>query len=130
MAREAYNQSMQRHGGAIVNITSIAGHRGFAEHLCYAASKAGLEGASRVMAKEFGPHGIRVNCVAPTITLTELAAEAWSDPVKAQPMMVRHPMERFAEADEVAETIAMMLSDDAKMMTGAVVPVDGGFLAV
>ncbi len=117
-------------GGAIVNITSIAGHRGFTEHLCYAASKAGLEGASRVMAKEFGPHGIRVNCVAPTITLTELAAEAWSDPVKAQPMMVRHPMERFAEADEVAETIAMMLSDDAKMMTGAVVPVDGGFLAV
>lgn len=117
-------------GGAIVNITSIAGHRGFAEHLCYAASKAGLEGASRVMAKEFGPHGIRVNCVAPTITLTELAAEAWSDPVKSQPMMVRHPMARFAEADEVAETIAMMLSDDAKMMTGAVVPVDGGFLAV
>jgi NAD(P)-dependent dehydrogenase (short-subunit alcohol dehydrogenase family) len=117
-------------GGAIVNITSIAGHRGFTEHLCYAASKAGLEGASRVMAKEFGPHGIRVNCVAPTITLTELAAEAWSDPEKAQPMMVRHPMERFAEADEVAETIAMMLSDDAKMMTGAVVPVDGGFLAV
>ncbi|MCA0963015.1 SDR family oxidoreductase [Salipiger bermudensis] len=117
-------------GGAIVNITSIAGHRGFAEHLCYAASKAGLEGASRVMAKEFGPHGIRVNCVAPTITLTELAAEAWSDPAKSQPMMVRHPMERFAEADEVAETIAMLLSDDAKMTTGAVLPVDGGFLAV
>lgn len=116
--------------GAIVNITSIAGHRGFNEHLCYAASKAGLEGASRVMAKEFGPHNIRVNAVAPTITLTELAAEAWSDPEKSQPMMVRHPMNRFAEAEDVAATIAMMLSDDAGMMTGAVVPVDGGFLAV
>ena len=117
-------------GGAIVNISSIAGHRGFTEHLCYAASKAGLEGASRVLAKEFGPHGIRVNCVAPTITLTELAAGTWSDPVKSQPMMVRHPMERFAEADEVAESIAMLLSTDAKMITGAVVPIDGGFLAV
>ncbi|TQS73624.1 SDR family oxidoreductase [Rhodobacteraceae bacterium] len=116
--------------GAIVNITSIAGHRGFNEHLCYAASKAGLEGASRVMAKEFGPHNIRVNAVAPTITLTELAAEAWSDPAKSQPMMVRHPMNRFAEAEDVAATIAMMLSEDAGMMTGAVVPVDGGFLAV
>lgn len=117
-------------GGAVVNITSIAGHRGFEAHLNYAASKAGLEGASRVMAKEWGPHGIRVNCVAPTITLTELAAEAWSDPVKSQPMMVRHPVGRFAEAEEVARAIAMLLSDDSAMVSGAVLPVDGGFLAV
>lgn len=117
-------------GGAIVNITSIAGHRGFQDHLCYAASKAGLEGASRVMAKELGPHGIRVNCVAPTITLTELAAEAWSDPQKSQPMMVRHPLNRFAEADEVATAIALLLSPDSAMISGAVLPVDGGFLSV
>ena len=117
-------------GGAIVNITSIAGHRGFSEHLCYAASKAGLEGATRVMAKELGPHNIRVNAVAPTITLTELAVEAWSDPVKSEPMMVRHPLGRFAEADHIAASIAMLLSDDSDMVTGAVLPIDGGFLAV
>ncbi|AQZ51239.1 SDR family oxidoreductase [Martelella mediterranea] len=117
-------------GGAIVNITSIAGHRGFSEHLCYAASKAGLEGATRVMAKELGPHNIRVNAVAPTITLTELAVEAWSDPAKSEPMMVRHPLGRFAEADHVAASIAMLLSDDCAMVTGAVLPIDGGFLAV
>lgn len=117
-------------GGAIVNITSIAGHRGFAEHLCYAASKAGLEGATRVLAKEFGPHGIRVNAVAPTITLTELAMAAWSDPVKSQPMMVRHPVGRFAEVDDVARTIATVLSSDMAMVNGAVLSVDGGFLAV
>jgi NAD(P)-dependent dehydrogenase (short-subunit alcohol dehydrogenase family) len=117
-------------GGAIVNITSIAGHRGFQDHLAYAASKAGLEGATRVLAKELGPHGIRVNAVAPTITLTELALEAWSDPVKSAPMMVRHPMNRFAEATEVAASIAMLLSDDSLMISGAVLPIDGGFLAV
>lgn len=117
-------------GGAIVNITSIAGHRGFTEHLCYAASKAGLEGATRVFAKEFGPHGIRVNAVAPTITLTELAMAAWSDPVKSQPMMVRHPVGRFAEVDDVARTIAVLLSSDTAMVNGAVLSVDGGFLAV
>lgn len=117
-------------GGAILNVTSIAGHRGFPEHLCYAASKAGLEGATRVMARELGPHGIRVNAVAPTITLTELAAKAWSDPARSEPMMVRHPIGRFAQAEEVATTIAMLLSDDSAMVTGAILPVDGGFLSV
>jgi NAD(P)-dependent dehydrogenase (short-subunit alcohol dehydrogenase family) len=117
-------------GGAIVNVTSIAGHRGFDNHLCYAASKAGLEGASRVLAKELGPHGIRVNCVAPTITLTELAAVAWSDPARSTPMMVRHPLNRFAVVEEVAHAIALLLSDESRMVSGTVLPVDGGFLAV
>ncbi|WP_341364338.1 SDR family oxidoreductase [Thalassospira sp. SN3W] len=117
-------------GGAIVNVTSIAGHRGFEEHMCYAASKAGLEGATRVMAKELGPCGIRVNAIAPTITMTELAATTWSDPAKADPMMVRHPQGRFAEVDDVARSIIMLLSGDASFVSGAVLPVDGGFLAV
>ncbi|SDJ15996.1 SDR family oxidoreductase [Aliiruegeria lutimaris] len=117
-------------GGAIVNISSIAGHRGFAEHVAYAASKAGLEGATRVMAKELGQHGIRVVALAPTITMTELAADAWSDPVKSEPMMVRHPVQRFAEPEDVARAVAMLLSDDAGMVTGSVLAVDGGFLAV
>ena len=117
-------------GGAIVNVTSIAGHRGFSDHVCYAASKAGLEGATRVMARELGPHGIRVAAVAPTVTMTELAAEAWSDPAKSAPMMARHPLGRFAEAEDVARSIALLLSEDAAMVTGAVLAVDGGFLAI
>lgn len=117
-------------GGVIVNVSSIAGHRGFDQHLCYAASKAGLEGATRVMARELGPHGIRAVAIAPTVTLTELAVAAWSAPAKKDPMMVRHPIGRFAEPEEVARSIALMLSDDAAMVTGAVLAVDGGFLAV
>lgn len=117
-------------GGAVVNVTSIAGHRGFEEHLCYAASKAGLEGATRVMARELGPHGIRVTALAPTVTMTELAAAAWSDPGTSGPMMARHPAGRFAQAEDVARAITLLLSDDAAMITGAMLPVDGGFLAV
>lgn len=116
--------------GTIINVTSIAGHRGFVDHVAYAASKAGLEGATRVMAKELGAYGIRVNAVAPTVTMTELAAKAWSDPAKRDPMLVRHPMKRFAEVDDVARSIAMLVSDDAPMISGAVLPVDGGFLSV
>ncbi|WP_116082393.1 SDR family oxidoreductase [Tropicimonas sp. IMCC34011] len=117
-------------GGTIVNVTSIAGHRGFQDHLCYAASKAGLEGATRVMARELGPHGIRAVAIAPTVTMTELAKGAWSDPAKRDPMMVRHPVGRFAEAEDVARAIALLLSDDAVMVTGSVLSVDGGFLAI
>lgn len=117
-------------GGAIVNVTSIAAHRGFMRHCCYSASKAGLEGATRVMARELGPHGIRVNALAPTITMTDLASRAWSDPVKAEPMLARHPMGRFADIDDVAEAIALLLDDRANMISGAVLPVDGGFLSV
>ena len=116
--------------GSILNVTSIAGHRGFKEHLCYAASKAGLEGATRVMAAELGEYGIRVNAVAPTITMTDLAARAWSYPAKSEPMMVRHPIGRFAEVEDVASVIVMLLSDNASMVTGTVLPIDGGFLAV
>ncbi|MNL17903.1 4-formylbenzenesulfonate dehydrogenase TsaC1/TsaC2 [compost metagenome] len=68
--------------------------------------------------------------MAPTITLTELAAEAWNDPAKSTPMMVRHPLQRFAEAEDVAQSIALLLSDDSSMISGAVLPIDGGFLAV
>ena len=130
LGREVSRRMGERGKGAFVTVSSNAA--GVPRHAmaAYAASKAGLEGATRVMARELGPHGIRVNAVAPTITLTELAAEAWSDPAKSAPMMVRHPLNRFAEADEVAESIALLLSDQSRMITGAVLPVDGGFLSV
>jgi NAD(P)-dependent dehydrogenase (short-subunit alcohol dehydrogenase family) len=82
------------------------------------------------MARELGPHGIRVVALAPTVTMTELAAEAWSDPAKSAPMTARHPAGRFAQADDVARAIALLLSDDARMVSGSTLPVDGGFLSV
>jgi L-xylulose reductase len=115
--------------GSIVNISSLSSSKGFAAHAAYCASKAGLDGMSRVMANELGPHGIRVNCVNPGVTLTELAAEAWSAPEKSAPMLGRTPLGRFAEVGEVAELVAFLLSDRSRMITGTTNLLDGGFSA-
>jgi NAD(P)-dependent dehydrogenase (short-subunit alcohol dehydrogenase family) len=115
-------------GGAIVNVSSISSCIGFDDHASYCASKGAMDAMSRVMANELGRHGIRVNCINPTVTMTDLAAEAWSAPEKAGPMLARIPVGRFAEVADVAGVIAFLLGDEAAMISGLAVPVDGGFL--
>ena len=115
--------------GAIVNVSSISSFLGFREHAAYCASKGAMDGLTRVMANELGPHGIRVNSVAPGITLTDLARVAWEAPEKGGPMLARTPIGRFAETEDVAEVILFLLSDAAAMLTGVTLPIDGGFLA-
>ena len=115
-------------GGAIVNVSSISSFIGFDDHASYCASKAAMDGMSRVMANELGAHGIRVNCINPIVTMTELAARAWSDPAKSGPVLARIPVGRFAETADVAEVIAFLLSDAAAMVNGLAIPIDGGFL--
>ena len=122
--------AMTTKGGAIVNVSSIAGMMGVNDAAGYCATKAALLGLTRSMAMDYGQHGIRVNAVAPTIVMTELAVKAWSDPAKSQPMLVRHPIGRFAEVEDVASAIAMILSEDSSMVTGTILPIDGGFLSV
>jgi L-xylulose reductase len=115
--------------GAIVNVSSMAAFQGVPEHTAYCATKGALDAMSRVMAVELGPHGIRVNCVNPVVTLTPMAIKAWSDPEKASSMLVRIPMGRFVEPEEVADTILYLLSPRASMITGSSITVDGGFRA-
>jgi NAD(P)-dependent dehydrogenase (short-subunit alcohol dehydrogenase family) len=116
-------------GGAIVNVSSLSAHVGFALHSAYCASKAALDGLTRVMAVELGAQGIRVNAVNPTVTLTPMAEQAWSDPAKSAQMLARIPLNRFVQPEEVAQTIAYLLGDDARMINGVSLAVDGGFLA-
>ncbi|MGI4977575.1 MAG: SDR family oxidoreductase [Janthinobacterium lividum] len=115
--------------GAIVNVSSTAAARGLALHAAYCASKAGLDALTRVLAIELGAHGIRVNSVNPTVTLTPMAERAWSDPARSGPMLARIPLGRFVQPDEVARTVCFLLGDDAAMVNGACLEVDGGFSA-
>lgn len=114
--------------GAIVNLSSIASSIGLANHAAYCASKAALDALTRVLAVELGPHGIRTNSVNPTVTLTPMGQLAWSDPVKAGPMLGRIPLGRFCEPGDVASVISFLLSDDAAMLNGISINVDGGLL--
>lgn len=116
--------------GSIVNLSSVASFMGLADHASYCTSKAGLDGLTRVMAKELGPHGIRVNAVNPTVTLTPMAVKAWSDPDKAAGMLSRIPMGRFVQPEEVGGVVLFLLSDASAMLNGVAIPVDGGLTSV
>ncbi len=119
----------RRVSGAIVNVSSIAARVGTPGHLAYCASKAALDAMTRVMAIELGPHGIRINSVNPVVTLTPMAAVAWSDVTRAAAMEARIPLGRFAQPAEIVAVIGFLLSDDAAMVHGTCVDVDGGFRA-
>ena len=124
----ARDRIAKKRPGAIVNVSSISAFIGFADHAAYCASKGALDGMTRVMANELGRQGIRVNAVNPVITLTPMAEKAWSDPAKSGPMLARIPLGRFVQPAEIASVIAYLLSDDAAMINGVSMPVDGGFM--
>ncbi|XP_014442206.1 L-xylulose reductase [Tupaia chinensis] len=115
--------------GAIVNLSSQASQRALPDHSIYCSTKAALDMLTKMMALELGPHKIRVNAVNPTVVLTPMGQANWSDPHKAKAMLDRIPLGRFAEVENVVDTILFLLSDRSGMTTGSTVPVDGGFLA-
>jgi L-xylulose reductase len=113
--------------GSIVNVSSLAAFQALPNHASYAASKAGLDQFSKVMAVELGPYGIRVNSINPTVVMTEMGKRAWSDPAKGGPMLARIPLGRFAECADIASVVCFVLSDAAGMLNGLALLVDGGF---
>jgi NAD(P)-dependent dehydrogenase (short-subunit alcohol dehydrogenase family) len=117
------------HRGAIVNVSSQASQAALADHAAYCASKGALDSLTQVMALELGPHGIRVNAINPTVTLTPMGEMAWGDPAKSGPMLAKIPLGRFARPKHVADAVIFLLSGQADMISGVTLPVDGGFLA-
>lgn len=118
-----------KRAGSIVNVSSQAGLAALEDHLSYSASKAAMDAITRALCVELGPYGIRVNSVNPTVTLTPMAVQAWSDPAKREPALQGIPLRRFAQPHEVAEPILFLLSDAASMISGVALPIDGGFTA-
>lgn len=113
--------------GSIVNVSSQASLVALPGHISYGSSKAAVDNITRVSALELGPHGIRVNSVNPTVVMTEMSAFYWGRPEIEGPFLEAMPLGRWATEDEIAGPIAFLLSDDASMISGASLPIDGGY---
>ncbi|MBD8598674.1 SDR family oxidoreductase [Pseudomonas sp. CFBP 8772] len=113
--------------GSLVNVSSQASLVALDDHLSYCASKGAMDAMTRVQCGEWGRHGIRVNSVNPTVTLTPMAQMAWSEPSKRDPALAAIPLGRFAETAEVAAPILFLLSSAASMISGVSLPIDGGY---
>jgi 3-oxoacyl-[acyl-carrier protein] reductase len=123
-ARRAATGMVRARHGRMIFMSSVVGMYGSAGLTNYAASKAGLIGLARSLARELGSRGVTANVVAPgyvntdmTATLPEQYGKQYRDAI---------PLRRFAEPDEVAATVLWLASDSARYVTGAVIPVDGG----
>jgi len=118
---------LARKAGTIVNISSVAGINGTMGEVPYSAGKAGIQMLTRVAAAEWGPHGIRVNCVAPAMTVTEkVQGKIDAGVYKIEEVCARVPLRRPGTAEEVAHAILFLASDYASYITGQTLAVDGG----
>jgi NAD(P)-dependent dehydrogenase (short-subunit alcohol dehydrogenase family) len=113
---------------AIVNIGSVESFVALPGHVAYTASKTALLMHTRAFALELAPYGIRVNCLAPGVTETDMNAALRADPERAQALRGRIPMGRFATPAEQAAGVCFLASDDASYITGATLAIDGGWL--
>lgn len=120
---------LRQDGGSIVNISSVAGVKGGpVAGSAYVASKHGVVGLTRNTAAEYAAEQIRVNCICPAVIETPMAAEAFADPDLRAVVEAKHPIGRVGEPADVAAAVAYLGSDEAAFVTGAIFPVDGGFL--
>ena len=117
------------HGGSMVLFSSSAAQRVIGSP-AYSISKGAVETLTRELAVEWAPHGIRVNAVAPGVVDTEMSKEAQATPHIIDALMAHTPAKRIGRPEEIAATVAYLLSEPASFVTAAIVPTDGGFLAV
>jgi len=126
--RAAIPVMLEGGGGSIVNVASRLGQMGIAQTAAYSAAKAGLIGLTRSLAREFGGQGIRINAVAPGVTITEMTT-GLVDSEEGQRRLKDMALGRFGRADEVAEAVVFLLSDAASLFLGQTLnPNAGGYM--
>jgi 2-deoxy-D-gluconate 3-dehydrogenase len=127
LAQAAARRMVEQDGGSIVLLASMTSLTGGVHVAGYAATKGGVAQLAKALSNELAGRGVRVNAVAPGYVETELTStiEDW----RRAEIDARIPIGRWAQPDDIADVIAFLLSDDARYVTGAVLPVDGGFSA-
>jgi len=131
MCRAVATAMLERRSGAIVNLGSIAGQAGIPGRNAYGAAKAGIAAMTRSMAAEWARSGVRVNCVAPGYVLTSMVSSLIEQgAIDAAGVARRTPMGRMALPEEIASAVEFLASARASFITGVVLPVDGGWLAL
>ncbi|MBA3604957.1 MAG: SDR family oxidoreductase [Acidimicrobiia bacterium] len=115
--------------GSVVSISSISGLRGAPRRAVYAASKAALDGMTRALAMEYGPRGLRFNCVAPGVVGTDMWRATLDTPGVTEAVLGVIPTRRVSSAEEVADAVVFLASDAARAITGEVISADGGMHA-
>lgn len=125
LSRAFIPSMISRKGGVIINISSVFGEVGGSCEVDYSASKAGIIGFTKALAKEVGPANIRVNCVCPGVIDTDMNDELTFEDVEA--LCDEIPLQRMGNAEEVADLVAFLASDKATYITGSVFDVNGGW---
>jgi NAD(P)-dependent dehydrogenase (short-subunit alcohol dehydrogenase family) len=129
MARGLAPDMLARGRGRIVNMASQAAVLGIEGHLAYCASKAGLIGMTNCMALEWGPRGVTVNAISPTVVETELGLSGWAGE-RGERARAAIPTRRFAKPAEIAAAVMYVASAEAAMVNGANLMIDGGYSIV
>lgn len=127
LSREVIKNMLPQKKGSIINISSMASQYGIPKVIAYSASKGAIESMTRAMASELSPLGIRINCIAPGFIATEMSAKALNnDPERKNKALGRTPMGFLGEPKDIGTAALFLASDNAKYITGVVLPVDGG----
>ena len=127
LSREVIKTMVEKGGGSVINISSMASQYGIPKVIAYTASKSAIEGMTRAMAVELSPRGIRINCIAPGFIATDMSAKALNnDPERKNKVMSRTPMGALGQPSDIGDAALFLALEGSKYITGVILPVDGG----